>query len=235
MFASSQVSPAFSTPLPQLAAQVLRAPMAPEHPKPDSIVQVAEHPSPGVVFPSSQSSLLARRASPQVVRHVEGVPVQVHAVSVTQVAEHPSPAVAFESSHVSAPTAMRPSPQTERHDDGLPGAHVQPVVTVQPTSQPSPDVMFPSSQTSGPPTTPSPQNATAPGMLVQVAEHTVHEATPYCFSHAKSPLHSPAPAAVPADRSPRHAHCEEDPVTAFHLAPRAVADVALGPRRAARY
>jgi hypothetical protein len=38
----------------------------PEQVKPDSIVQVAEQPSPGVVFPSSQASLPSMIPSPQV-------------------------------------------------------------------------------------------------------------------------------------------------------------------------
>ena len=102
---------------------------------PASIAQLELHPSPLVVFPSSQVSEPARLLSPQwasqVVFPVFGYnpalqklhvsivdvvpPFQIAPASIAHDELHPSPFVVFPSSHPSDP-ALKPSPHTVIHD-----------------------------------------------------------------------------------------------------------------------
>src|SRR3989338_6259744 len=82
-----------------------------------SRLQLAEHPSPLTVFPSSHSSLPTENQSPQIVLQtlmslVQTLPpAHVHPFSTTQSGEHPSPLTVFPSSHC-ASYLIIPSPQT---------------------------------------------------------------------------------------------------------------------------
>src|SRR3569623_1446776 len=81
---------------------------------PASRVQVAAHPSPSVVLPSSQGSGASFMPSPHFDSHR---PVE-QSGSNMQEAEHPSPSTALPSSHASVPSFF-PSPQTvARHIAG---------------------------------------------------------------------------------------------------------------------
>src|SRR3989344_5824768 len=82
-----------------------------------SRLQLAEHPSPLTVFPSSHSSLPTENQSPQIVLQtlmslVQTLPpAHVHPFSTTQSGEHPSPLTVFPSSQYSK-LSIKPSPQT---------------------------------------------------------------------------------------------------------------------------
>ena len=82
-------------------------------PYPDSIKHWDVHPSPFLMFPSSQSSLELIILFPQVWMHVSGVvalpPEQVYPNSLVHVLEHPSPSIRLPSSQSSVVT-LRPSP-----------------------------------------------------------------------------------------------------------------------------
>jgi len=80
-----------------------------------SIEQLAEHPSPAVLLPSSHASAPATMPSPQVVAQPEPAG-QLQPVSTPQLLEQPSPSVVLPSSHPSVPTLM-PSPQVVEHRD----------------------------------------------------------------------------------------------------------------------
>jgi hypothetical protein len=91
--------------------------------------QVALHPSPPKVLPSSHVSLPASLPSPHFVVHTLGSPlVQVNPHSIVHAALHPSPASSSSSSHCSLP-AVIPSPHSSKHWTPpvdvlyLPGAH----------------------------------------------------------------------------------------------------------------
>jgi hypothetical protein len=94
--------------------------VAVEQRKPGSTVQVAEHPSDAVVFPSSQASGASRKPSPHItIRHIDGVPLQTKPVSTPQLLEQPSPPAVFPSSHVSPlPDWTLPLPQVRVHTPG---------------------------------------------------------------------------------------------------------------------
>jgi hypothetical protein len=73
-------------------------------------VQLAEHPSPPEVSPSSQASVPAAIPSPQVVSQVLGIaPVQDQPDSTVHEAEQPSPPEVSPSSQASV-LALTPSP-----------------------------------------------------------------------------------------------------------------------------
>jgi hypothetical protein len=80
---------------------------------------VAEHPSEGFVFPSSQVSVPLMAPSPHTAVHTDGWPAQDQPDSTWQVAEHPSLGLAFPSSQTSSPL-IRPSPHTVEQTDGSP-------------------------------------------------------------------------------------------------------------------
>ena len=82
---------------------------------------MAEHPSLGSAFPSSQVSPEAESTVPlpQVNVQTEGSPEQVYAGSTVHVAEHPSPGFVFPSSQAS-PARMYPSPHTVLQMEGSP-------------------------------------------------------------------------------------------------------------------
>ena len=87
---------------------------------PASLVQLALHPSPLMLFLSSHSSSDASSPSPQDDVHESGAvglpPVQLKPHSTVQAAEHPSLDPESPSSHPSVP-ALYPSPQTVLHVD----------------------------------------------------------------------------------------------------------------------
>jgi hypothetical protein len=90
----------------------------PEQVQPFSTWQIAEHPSLGLAFPSSQvSPAPSMTPFPQAKVQVEGSPEQVYAGSTWHVPEHPSPGAVPPSSQPSEPRT-RPSPQTGLHVEG---------------------------------------------------------------------------------------------------------------------
>src|SRR5215471_12083064 len=124
------------------------------HMYPGSMVQVAEHPSPSTLLPSSHASPTTM-PSP----HFDAHEAPPQSGSLRQSPEQPSNGSPLPSSQLSVPSIL-PSPQVVGVQVlGLP-LHFQPISTLQLAEQPSPAIVFLSSQSSGSTTTPSPQRAT---------------------------------------------------------------------------
>src|SRR6187431_1609649 len=120
---------------------------------PVSFVHVEEQPSPSMVLPSSQSSLISR---PSPHSDLQGAVAQFG--SRRQSVEQPSNGVVLPSSQLSAPSTL-PLPQVAFvHTLGAP-SHFLPSSTRQRSEQPSPATTLPSSHGSLAATIPSPQRA----------------------------------------------------------------------------
>jgi hypothetical protein len=165
-------------------------------------MQPALHPSPELVFPSSQYSLDAFTPSPHLVtwQTLGWALVQVKPHSTEQLDEQPSSLSVSPSSHVSVPTILL-SPHTGVNvlvpHSGKMG--VQPSSFVQVLLHPSPLMVLPSSQASSDAFTPSPQGdvhvsgvagvpptQSKPHSTVHVAEHPSLD-TELPSSHASKP------------------------------------------------
>lgn len=155
---SSQTSD--PTAFPSLGVGTQAVGESPLHVQFGSVAQVASHPSPAVVPPSSHVSGLLINPSPQIIVHVKApglVPVHVYpAAAPTHPTAHPTPS--FDpSSHVSGVFVV-PEPQTGTQVVGSAPLQENPVSTVQVALQPSPATAPPSSQTSGLIILPSPHS-----------------------------------------------------------------------------
>src|SRR5262247_334812 len=165
---------------------------------PGSIVQVAEHPSPATLLPSSHGSPTTM-PSP----HFDTQDAPAQSGSPRQSLEQPSKGRALPSSQLSVPSTT-PSPHVVGVQAlGLP-VHFQPISTLQVAEQPSPAVAFPSSQSSGRTCTPSPQRATRwhgcpggwhenPGSTTRQSAEQPSPDTLLPSSHASSGVRSPFP------------------------------------------
>src|SRR5215471_11836401 len=118
------------------------------HVNPGSIVQVAEHPSPETVLPSSHASPTTM-PSP----HFDTHDAPEQSGSLRQSSEQPSNGKVLPSSQLSVPSIL-PSPHTVGVQTLGAPLHFQPISTLQVPEQPSPAVVFPSSHSSGRTTTP---------------------------------------------------------------------------------
>lgn len=120
---------------------------------PDSTMQLLDHPSPLIVFPSSHPAEEYRLPSPHKSSHsvagiLEATVEQLKPDSSLHILDHPSFDTEFPSSHSSTGVLRMPSPQITVHElgvVGLPFLQLQPVSTFQVEEQPSPFAVFPSS------------------------------------------------------------------------------------------
>jgi hypothetical protein len=157
--------------------------------------QLAEHPSNGVVLPSSQLSAPSLMPSPQVVcEHTLGEPEHLYPISYFHVGEQPSPAAVLPSSH-SSEDATIPSPQIAIFWQGFPGGTQEyPGSTVRQLAEhPSPLTLLPSSHASSGASMPSPQPGGA-GAVESPPSTLIWRPSPVPVF---MPLPAPAPAELP--------------------------------------
>src|SRR5262245_14187330 len=165
---------------------------------PGSIVQVAEHPSPPTLLPSSHASP-PTMPSP----HFDAHAPPEQSGSARQSPEQPSNGSGLPSSQLSVPSTL-PSPHVVCVQVLGAPLHFQPSSTLQVAEQPSPAVVLPSSHSSGSTTTPSPQRATRwhglPGGVHEKPGSTTRQSavqpstdSRLPSSHASSEVRSPLP------------------------------------------
>mmetsp|Transcript_88237 Transcript_88237/g.129004 ORF Transcript_88237/g.129004 Transcript_88237/m.129004 type:complete len:271 (-) Transcript_88237:70-882(-) len=173
---SSQSSFPATIESPQVVVQVSAVCASPPtHRYPHSTVHIAEHPSPGVMSPSSQKFTMSTSAPsvkpsphsslPVCQMQVDGLQSGLeHSYPLSMVQPwHPSPASELPSSHASEVVTTL-LPHDSKHEEARPTPlvllHVYPQSTVHVSEHPSPGApLSPSSQASSPTFRPSPQIA----------------------------------------------------------------------------